>query len=332
MKYYPIVEIEMVLIQPVRVLLIVINMKIFVSWSGDLSNRIAIILKNWIPNVLHSIDVFVSSEDIDKGSRWSEEIARQLSSSDYGIICLTKDNSKAPWLIFEAGALSNKFGALKVCPCLYGVEVSEIAEPLQQFQAVTFTKQDVFKLIRTINNLCRDNKLDSVRLELVFDAFWEHLSQQITEIKSDLFINAKISDNVKISNDAEIKDIQNTLESFYMPVQNIIKIANKFIKSQNDFTVLAEIRKHKRGYEHQDMSRFERASIYTAEELKLIANYRYKAKEDTCKSFEKFVYEDESEENFLELSTLISRDVDSFQERLNYLRSNLLNQFSNSIE
>lgn len=133
-------------------------MKVFVSWSGDLSNRVAIILKNWIPNVLQLVEVFVSSEDIEKGSRWSEEIASQLSFSNFGILCLTKGNSKAPWLVFEAGALSNNVGTAKVCPFLIGVEVSEIAKPLQQFQAVTFTKQDVFKLIRSINNSCADNK------------------------------------------------------------------------------------------------------------------------------------------------------------------------------
>jgi hypothetical protein len=65
------------------------------------------------------------------------------------------------------------------------------------------------------------------------------------------------------------------------------------------------------------MTPFERASIYVVEELKLIANYRFLAKKDTIKSFEKYVYEEESEENYLELSRLINRDIEDYQESLN---------------
>lgn len=55
-------------------------------------------------------------------------------------------------------------------------------------------------------------------------------------------------------------------------------VANKFIKEPQNLKTLSEICKHKRGYEHQDMTPFERASIYVVEELKLIANYRFLAK------------------------------------------------------
>ena len=84
---------------------------------------------------------------------------------------------------------------------------------------------------------------------------------------------------------------------------------------------MAEINKHKKGYEHQGMSKFERAIIYTVEELKLIANYRYRAKEDTHKAFEKLVYGEESEENYSELSRLIDRDIDDYHKRLNDLQN-----------
>ena len=45
-------------------------MKIFISWSGEKSRRIALMLREWFPNVLNAVEPFVSSEDIAKGSRW----------------------------------------------------------------------------------------------------------------------------------------------------------------------------------------------------------------------------------------------------------------------
>lgn len=56
----------------------------------------------------------------------------------------------------------------------------------------------------------------------MFNAFWQHLSEQISEIELDLFSDVKISKNAKIPNETEIKDIQDKLELFYIPVQNII--------------------------------------------------------------------------------------------------------------
>ena len=41
-------------------------MKVFVSWSGELSCQIAEVLKKWIPCIIQSVDVFFSPEDIEK--------------------------------------------------------------------------------------------------------------------------------------------------------------------------------------------------------------------------------------------------------------------------
>jgi hypothetical protein len=81
-------------------------MKIFLSWSGHKSHEIALVFRDWFPSIIQSIDPYVSSEDIDKGARWSTDIAKELENSTFGILCVTKDNINAPWLTFEAGALS----------------------------------------------------------------------------------------------------------------------------------------------------------------------------------------------------------------------------------
>ena len=120
----------------------------------------------------------------------------------------------------------------------------------------------------------------------------------------------------KISYRTETQDIEDRLELFYTPAQSAILIADKFMNNSQNLDVWHEICKHERGYEHQDMSDFERASIYVAEELKLIAKYRFRAKEDTRKAFEKYVYGEESEENYLELARLINRDIDDYHKNL----------------
>jgi hypothetical protein len=142
-----------------------------------------------LPSVIQSVKPYVSSEDIDKGSRWSTDIAKELEASTYGILCITKDNINAPWINFEAGALSKTIDKAKVTPFLFNVKRSEVQGPLLQFQSTIFEKDDISKLIVSINNSQDESdKLDELRLKKVFDVWWSQLNDQLNVLhntKSD---------------------------------------------------------------------------------------------------------------------------------------------------
>ncbi len=123
-------------------------MKIFISWSGEKSKEIASVFKEWIPSVIQVAKPFFSPNDIDKGTRWFSDISEELDKTQIGLIFLTKDNLQAPWLMFEAGALSKYIDKARVCPILFGVEPTDIEGPLIQFQATRFTKEDIQKVIK----------------------------------------------------------------------------------------------------------------------------------------------------------------------------------------
>lgn len=41
-------------------------MRVFISWSGELSQSIAKELSEWLPSIIQSVEVFYSPEDIKK--------------------------------------------------------------------------------------------------------------------------------------------------------------------------------------------------------------------------------------------------------------------------
>jgi hypothetical protein len=156
--------------------------KVFISWSGDLSKKLAEEIRLWLPGVLQFVKPYFTPNDIEKGTRWSTEIAGELESSNAGIICLTKDNINKPWILFEAGALSKNFGKANVCTILFNLDNADLTGPLTSFQATKFDKTDFKKLLTTINNTGSESKLESAVLNDVFDMWWPKLELKIKEI------------------------------------------------------------------------------------------------------------------------------------------------------
>jgi len=160
-------------------------MKIFLSWSGPLSHAIALAFRDWLPQMLNKVAPYVSSEDIDKGERWASDIAKELEASSFGIIFITPGNLNAPWINFEAGALSKTVDRSHVVPFLFGMKRSEVVGPLLQFQSAVDDQHDVEKLIRTINGRLKDeDRRSESQLQTAFEVWYPHLRKKLDELAS----------------------------------------------------------------------------------------------------------------------------------------------------
>lgn len=160
-------------------------MKVFLSWSGEYSKNVALTLKEWLPLVIQTLEPYVSSEDIRKGSRWSASIGQELEVSNYGILCLTKENINAPWVNFEAGALAKSMDAAFVTPFLFGLKGSDIdaSSPLLQFQYASYNKSDILKLVKDIYAATKSTVLDDLRLTRTFENWWPDLDEKFKTLQ-----------------------------------------------------------------------------------------------------------------------------------------------------
>lgn len=161
-------------------------MKIFISWSGTKSKNVATFLKSWIEQIIQAADPWISV-DIDKGKKWNGEIINELSESRVGIICLTRDNLNSPWILFEAGALSKATDSY-VCTFLLDITPTDLTGPLSIFQATKFNKEDIFKLLTSINNnvkISGGKSLTNENLKSLFKVFYPQLEEEINKIISE---------------------------------------------------------------------------------------------------------------------------------------------------
>jgi TIR domain len=146
-------------------------MRLFISWSGERSHEMAKALHEWIPLVLHYVEPWLSQANIEAGQRWAEQVAKELESTNFGIICVTQENVASPWVLFEAGALAKSMQGARVVPLLLDLDIRDITGPLAQFQAKKADRSGLSDVIQSLNrgpeNLVPEDKLNQL-LEALF--------------------------------------------------------------------------------------------------------------------------------------------------------------------
>lgn len=154
-------------------------MDVFISWSGPRSGAVAKALKQWLPQVVNSINPWLSAEDIDKGARWGSKLADTLRTCQAGIICITPGNVHSDWLLFEAGALSKTVDNTYVCPLLIDLQPVDVKPPLSDFQVTEATEPDVLKLVQTLNRALGVSSRPDQDLKEAFHVWWPKLEDKL---------------------------------------------------------------------------------------------------------------------------------------------------------
>jgi hypothetical protein len=166
------------------------NVKIFISWSGDLSREITKVLRIWLPKMFDRVEPWMSDIDVAAGSRALKDIEDRLNESDFGVIVVTTENHEKPWLNFEAGALSKRFdGSIaRVVPLLVNFDdFYQVTTTIRQFQGVMLQKDEkpykdgVRKLLQSISTVAG---ADWPAVEARFDWSWDEFAEQIEAAKT----------------------------------------------------------------------------------------------------------------------------------------------------
>ncbi|MCK5000107.1 MAG: toll/interleukin-1 receptor domain-containing protein [Anaerohalosphaera sp.] len=163
-------------------------MKVFISWSGDISKKLAEELQTWLNGIIQAVTPYVSSQDIEKGELWDANITQELSDTNIGILCLTRDNLTAPWILFEAGAIAKSAKNARVCPILFGaLKKTDLNLPLSRYQGIYFNEKEIKELLVTINSAIEKSSgpqqsLPTATLDMLFKTLWPQLEEKVAEI------------------------------------------------------------------------------------------------------------------------------------------------------
>lgn len=162
--------------------------RVFLGWSGEdsRSHRLALILRAWLKNVLPFVEPWVSSEDIDKGDVWLRALRDGLHGARFGIVCLFPESLTRPsWVVFEAGVIWHAVEKSRLAPLLVDVERGSLPGPLQIFQVTLDDKDEIRKLVRSINKEADEEQaIPREKFDARFEAYWPSLEADLNALRS----------------------------------------------------------------------------------------------------------------------------------------------------
>lgn len=156
--------------------------KIFISWSGRNSKRIAIALKETLENKIFAstdLECFVSTVDIASGDDWWNKIKKELKKCKQGILCVTKENIKAPWIFYEAGAMVAR--DISTIPLLFNCNINALeGSPIKGKQCVDFYDlQQFLKMVYDINDCMKLLQLGKAQVDAIAKEAYEELKKEL---------------------------------------------------------------------------------------------------------------------------------------------------------
>jgi len=70
-----------------------------------------------------------------------------------------------------------------VSPFLFDIKRSEVKGPILQFQSTILQKEDIKKLLNTLNKACGETSIPEARLDKAFDVWFPTLEEELNKIK-----------------------------------------------------------------------------------------------------------------------------------------------------
>lgn len=162
---------------------------IFISWSRAYSKQIALELKVALEEKIFSgteLKCFVSDVDIASGEDWWKKIETELKNSGMGILCVTKQNVKEPWIFFEAGALvANN---INVVPLLISCDLKQLEHsPLNAKECVQFYEENKFlKMVQDINRRFKLLSLNNEQLNIISKEAYKEMRHNLKDVLEGL--------------------------------------------------------------------------------------------------------------------------------------------------
>jgi hypothetical protein len=207
-------------------------MRVFISWSGDTSKKVAELLKLWLPSIINDIDPWVSTKDIPGGAQWFTEINNQLMNQNVGIAILTPENLDSPWIHYECGALAKGLTEARVYYLCVGVQPTDVKPPLGHLNGTVPDKDGMRKFIGDLNTMLEKPR-GTAALDFTFGMVWDHFETKFNEIISAIGGGTNSAGRGIEDMISEVLNTVRSLEKRFSESEKLSSSHSTFVRDEN---------------------------------------------------------------------------------------------------
>lgn len=139
---------------------------VFISYSTK-DQEIADVVKQRLES--RDLDVFLASESIRPGEKWTEQIHQALEEARWVFVLVTKNSNKSPVVQQEVGGAL--YGKKKLVPIIAGVSSEKVPRWLADYQGIVIPDESPEHVADEIDKLAKHVSADvTKRLLLLLGA------------------------------------------------------------------------------------------------------------------------------------------------------------------
>jgi len=158
-------------------------MQIYFSWAGETSYRVALSVRELINAIFPRLDLWVPSEDIQGGVRWSSKLTQYLDQSSIGVICVDPSNYLSRWVQFEAGAIAKSIEMDKIKLIRFQLNAENIRGPLAQFHSIGVDKNEILEFLELVRSNIDHFTISYMELRANLDLNWSNFEGKLAKLR-----------------------------------------------------------------------------------------------------------------------------------------------------
>ena len=180
----------------------------------------------------------MSEMDIQKGRPWLDELMGALAGLKLAIVCLTPEGLSEPWVLFEVGVICRALEPeTRIWTYLLGgLRQSDVPNPLGIFQHTVATKDDTFKLLRSINHAMAERAISEELLVDQFELRWKELDEKLRALP----MPSKAVDSTR-SNEEMFSEIVEAIRAGTASGKNVLIIIDDVRGLRESVTLVLQI-------------------------------------------------------------------------------------------
>ena len=149
----------------------------FISWSGMRARRFARALRGLLEATGDYFHPWVSETDIPLGVNWRSEVDETLRSAKAGIVILTPENYRSPWLIYEAGRMVER--GITVIPIRVDLPMTMLPRDFPLIEQSAGNTQDGIREVARALNQVTHPRLSTNLVDQRFDMAWSDFGEDL---------------------------------------------------------------------------------------------------------------------------------------------------------